>query len=73
MWAAQNALMAAYHAGSPCPELAVAAAMCGGTWGMGAGARRRPFCCWDSVFQGAGVAENRPSACATALLQAVLG
>lgn len=36
MWAAQNAMMAAYHAGSPCPELAAAAAV-GNAWGLGAG------------------------------------
>ncbi|PRW20994.1 hypothetical protein C2E21_8498 [Chlorella sorokiniana] len=36
VWAAQNAMMAAYHAGSPCPELAAAAAV-GNTWGLGAG------------------------------------
>ena len=40
VWAAQNALMAAYHSGSPCPELAAVAAV-GGSWGLGAGKKRR--------------------------------
>lgn len=40
VWAAQNAMMAAFHAGSPCPELEAAAAM-GSAWGVGAGGRRR--------------------------------